>query len=118
MSIKNGLVEEFNNRLKEIGKMDVKTDEYKIAVDELTKIADRIIEIEKFETENEIKNSQLTDENRDRLIRNAILIGTTVGGWAMAWLIHMSSMKYDEKGVIPSLPGGRSVINQLLKFKS
>ena len=52
MSIKNDLVEEFESELEELSKMEVGTDTYRTTVDGVTKLADRIIEIDKIEKEN------------------------------------------------------------------
>ena len=55
MSIKNGLVEESNNELKEVRKLEVGSEKHKTAVDSLTKLADRVLEIEKLEVSKEEK---------------------------------------------------------------
>lgn len=127
MSIKHLLVDEFNSQLAEVHKMKVGSDEYKTSVDGVTKIADRIIEIEKFEQEAsfknithenecEIKAAQLSNEKRDRIIRNAIEVGKIAGGIGLAVWGYMISMKYEDKGLIPTTEGGRTALKGLFKF--
>ena len=127
MSIKNDLVEEFSDELKELGKMEVGTDTYKSTVDGVTKLADRIIEIEKNEKEHaaqidaqereyEIKAQQLKDEKRDRLIKNCITVGTFIGGIAVYGLAFIASTNFEREGTFTT-EGGKSSVKQLLKLK-
>ena len=129
MKIKTPLIEELHDELNELGKTTVGTDEYKITVDGVTKLADRIIEIEKIEAENrikmeaqeaenEIKLRQLKDEERDRRIKNIIAVGTFVSSIAVYGLTYLSSMKYEDKGVIPTTEGAKNALRQLFKLKS
>lgn len=129
MKIKTPLIEELHDELNELSKTTVGTDEYKIAIDGVTKLADRIIEIEKIEAENrikveaqeaetEIKSQQLKDDRRDRRIKNGIAIGTFVGSIAVYGLTYLSSMKYEDKGVIPTTEGAKNALRQLFKLKS
>ncbi len=127
MSIKNDLVEEFSDELKELGKMGVGTDTYKATVDGVTKLADRIIEIEKNEKEHaaqidaqereyEIKAQQLRDEKRDRLIKNCITVATFIGGVAVYGLAFIASTNFEREGTFTT-EGGKSSVKQLLKLK-
>lgn len=128
MKIKTPLIEELHDELNELSKTTVGTDEYKIAVDGVTKLADRIIEIEKIEAENrikveaqeaenEIKLKQLKDEKKDRRIKNGIAIGTFVGSVAVYVATYLSSMKYEDKGVIPTTEGAKNALRNLFKLK-
>ena len=129
MKIKTPLIEELHDELNELGKTTVGTDEYKITVDGVTKLADRIIEIEKIEAENrikmeaqeaenEIKLRQLKDEKRDRRIKNGIAIGTFVISVGVYAATYFSSMKYEDKGIIPTTEGAKNALRQLFKLKS
>ena len=129
MKIKTPLIEELHDELNELSKTTVGTDEYKITVDGVTKLADRIIEIEKIEAENrikveaqeaenEIKLKQFRDEKKDRRIKNVIAIGTFVGSVAVYAATYLSSMKYEDKGVIPTTEGAKNALRQLFKLKS
>ena len=117
MKIKTPLIEELHDELNELGKTTVGTDEYKITVDGVTKLADRIIEIEKIEAENRIKMEAQEDEKRDRRIKNGIAIGTFVGSIAVYVATYLTSMKYEDKGVIPTMEFGKNALNKLSKLK-
>ena len=128
MNIKHGLVEEFNNELKEVSKMAVGSDEHGSAVESLTKLADRIIEIEKFESENtakiesqrdevELKAQQLKDEKRDKITRNGITLGLGIASLIAYGLTYKSSMHFEEKGIMPTTEAGRNSLRNLLKLK-
>lgn len=122
MEIKKNLIGEFDARLEDFGELDLKSDEYKKAVDNLTKIADRIIEIDKIEVEreknqieNDLKTQQMNDEKRDRLVRNVIEGAKVVGGFGLAAWAFVASMNFEKEGTFTT-QGGRSAVNQLLKF--
>lgn len=128
MSIKNDLVEEFESELEELGKMEVGTEKYKTLVDGVTKLADRIIEIDKVENEHAvqidtqeqeyaIKAQQLKDEKKDRFIKNCIAVGTFVGGVLVYSLAFIASTNFEREGTLTT-EGGRSSLRQLLKLKN
>lgn len=126
MSVKNVLSEEFHSELEELAKMKIGTDEYRIAVEGVTKLADRIIEIEKNEQEasikeisrqdeNELKAAQLEDEKRAQMVRNAIEGVKIVGGLGLAAWAFVASMNFEKEGTLTT-EGGRNALRQLLKF--
>lgn len=127
MSVRSNLVEEFESELEELGKMEVGTDTYKTTVDGVTKLADRIIEIDKIEKEHgvqidtqeqeyAIKAQQLKDEKKDRLIKNCITIGTFIGGVLVYGLAFIASTNFEREGTLTT-EGGKSSLRQLLKLK-
>ena len=128
MSVRSNLVEEFESELEELSKMEVGTDTYRATVDGVTKLADRIIEIDKIEKENSvnidtqeqeyaIKAQQLKDEKKDRFIKNCIAIGTFVGGVLVYSLAFIASTNFEREGTLTT-EGGKSSLRQLLKLKS
>ncbi len=127
MSVRSNLVEEFESELEELSKMEVGTDTYRATVDGVTKLADRIIEIDKIEKENSvqidaqeqecaIKAQQLKDEKKDRFIKNCIAIGTFVGGVLVYSLAFIASTNFEREGTLTT-EGGKSSLRQLLKLK-
>ena len=127
MSIKNELVEEFQDEVKGLRGLQLGSDEYKATVDGVTKLADRIIEIDKIQqeasakqisqmNETELKAAQMADEKKDRLIRNGIEAVKVVGGFAVAAWAFVASMNFEKEGTLTT-EGGRSALRQLLKFK-
>ena len=126
MSIKTNLIKEFESELEELKKMQVGTDDYKITVDGVTKLADRIIEIEKNEKEHDaqidaqerehaIKAQALKDEKRDKLIKNCVTVGTFLGSVAVYSLAFIATTNFEREGTFTT-EGGRNSIKNLLKL--
>lgn len=127
MSVKRLLTEEFESELKTLEKASVGTDEYKSAIDGVTKLADRIIEIDKIERDYELKKeTQLNEqslkaiesenENRDRWIKNGLTAISTIGGLGLTAWAFVASMNFEKTGTLTT-EGGKSALRQLLRFK-
>lgn len=127
MSIKSSLIEEFEDQIKEVRKMELGTEQSKIAIDGITKLADRIIEIENHEEEESdkelarlrddaFKSEQLAIDKRDRFIRNCIEGVKVVGGLGIATWAFVASMHFERDGKLITTEGGRSALKQLLRF--
>lgn len=116
MSIKNLLKEEIESEFRELEKIEVGSDKYKSAVDGLTKLVDRSIELEKIEAErkdkiesreieNEIKLKQMADENKDRLVKNC-LTGVSIGsGIVLTVWGALKSWEFEKEGTVTSTMG-------------
>lgn len=120
MGVKENLIKEFESELDEVSKMEVGVEQHKMGVDAVTKLADRIIEIEKIESEKSIKEEQAKIDKRDQLTKNLLKgleIGVSAISLGVAVWVHISGMKYDKEGIIPTTPGGKSAEKQLLRFK-
>lgn len=128
MSIKSLLIEEVNSEIKEIGRLEVGSEQHKIAVDSVTKLADRILELEKFERECinndqnreediDLKRQQLENEKRDQLIKNCITVGVAVAQLTVAGAAFVMSMNFEREGTLTT-EGGRSSLRQLLRFRT
>ena len=128
MSIKNNLIEEFEDEMKGLRTLQLGSEEYKATVDSVTKLADRIIEIEKIEKDAKskdveresndyLKMKQMEDDKKDRQVRNGIEFVKVGGGLLAACVAFVLSMKFEEDGKLFSTEGGRSALRQLLKFK-
>ena len=128
MSIKNNLIEEFEDEMKGLRTLQLGSEEYKATVDSVTKLADRIIEIEKIEKDAKskeveresndyLKMKQMEDDKKDRWARNSIEFVKVGGGLLAACVAFVLSMKFEEDGKLFSTEGGRSALRQLLKFK-
>lgn len=121
------LHEEIQDEFEELGKLDVGSDKYKSAVDGLTKLCDRAIELEKIKTDAELRQDQqnvdaelraeqLKDERKDRVVKNVltgagIVIPTAVTIWGT-----IKSIKFEETGTITTIMG-RGFIQKLLPKK-
>ena len=133
MEITESLMKEFESELVEISNIEVGSKEHTAAVESATKLADRIIEINKFESEREDKRALVEEEHRlkaeeievtkkGNLLRNGVAIGTTVVTLLAYWATYNKTMKYESEGIIPTTEPGRNAnkslfnLNRLLKF--
>ena len=130
MSIKNLLVEELSSQIEEVHKLEVGCEKYKTAVDGVAKLSDCVVEIEKLEqaesdniakleaqkTEQELKANQMRDEKHDRWIRNGIEVAKFLGCAGLTTWVYITSMRYEDKGIIPTTEGGRAALKSLFKF--
>lgn len=130
MGIKNVLRDELEKELKELSRMQIGTEQYKITVDGITRLSDRIIELEKLESENavkdfenivrteeqDLKREQLKSEKRDRAIKNVITVGTAVLSVAVYALAFIASTNFERDGSFTT-EGGKNSIRQLLKLR-
>ena len=127
MEIHVMLSEEFQDEIGRLGGIEVGTEEYKVAVDGVTKLADRIIEIEKFEAEcaekervrefeAEQKAKQLEKEAKDRKIGYWLTgIGIGVPALITIWGT-LVSLDFEREGTVTTIMG-RGFINKLLPKK-
>lgn len=127
MSIYNLLRDEIHREVESLQKKDIGSEGYKEGVDGVTKLVDKVIEMEKMdldaklktesrEAETDLKEQQLKDEKRDRLVKNIISlvgIGATVGVTVWGTVV---SLKFEETGSITTVIG-RGFINKLIPKK-
>ena len=127
MSIQKLLREEIESEFKELSKITPGGDEYRVAVDGITKLMDRAIEMEKNEidrqdridardSENELKTKQMEDEKKDRFVKNLLAGVGTIGGLVVTIWGAKKAWKFEETGTVAS-PVGRSFINKLISFR-
>lgn len=117
MNIDELLQKEISTEIEYLGGMEPGTEEYKTTVDGMTKLMDRAIEMKKFDIEHAEKRTQIEEERKDRLVKNGISIaGIVIPSVITIWGTVLS-LKYDEKGAIPSTLIGRGFINKLLPRK-
>lgn len=130
MGINNILRDEFEKEVKELSRMQVGTDEYRAAVDGVTRLADRVIELEKLESEKnakefeniarmeeqELKREQLKSEKKDRAVKNVITVGGAVLSVAVYALAFIASTNFEREGTFTT-EGGKNSIRQLLKLR-
>ena len=103
------------------------SDERKAAVDEVTKLMDRAIEIkrvdvdcknkaETLESEQLMRKQMMEDEKKDRLIKNLISVAGIVLPIGLTIWGTRVSLKFEEEGTITTIMG-RGFINKLLPKK-
>lgn len=129
MSVKNLLREEITDEIGHLSKMQVGSEEYEKTVNGLTKLVDRLNEIEKVEMEKtnsnveneckieeqDLKRQQLEDDKKDRLIRNGLTGVSVIGGLAVTVWGTLKTFKFEETGTITS-QAGRQFINKAINF--
>ena len=127
MSIQRLLREEIESEFKELSTITPGGENYKVAVDGITKLMDRAIEMEKNEidrqdridarnSENEYKTKQMEDEKKDRFVKNLLAGVGTIGGLVVTIWGAKKAWKFEETGTVAS-PVGRSFINKLISFR-
>lgn len=127
MNIETWLDDELQTEFTKLGELELGTEKHKVAVDELTKLMDRKIELIKTEIdcedraavrENEqaLKEQQMAEEKKDRLIKNIL----SAAGIALPLLVTIwgtkVSLKFEEEGTFTTIMG-RGFINKLLPKK-
>ena len=127
MSIKTMLNEEITSEFSELAKIEVGTEPYKTTVDGLTKLVDRMIEMEKieaecydrdqaFESERALKLQQMREERNDRIVKNCIAVGTALLGVGVTIWGTKATFEFEKEGTISSIMG-RGFINKLFPKK-
>ena len=127
MNIETMMHEEIQSELEELGKIKVGTEEYKVAVEGITKLTDRVIEMSKSDREKEAKDrdreietnlkiQQMEDERKDRIIKNIIAVaGIAVPTVVTIWGT-VKSIEFEKEGTITTIMG-RGFIQKLLPKK-
>ena len=124
MRIDVPLKEEIVSEIEELKKMEVGTEPYKVTVDGLTKLVDRVIEIEKFEAELrekvnnresdiDLKLQQAKDDKINRIVGHTINVAGIVLPIMVTIWGTKTSLKFEETGTVTTLMG-RGFINKLL----
>ena len=127
MSIRNHLVSEIEDELKELEKIQVGSEQHKNAVDSVTRLVDRVIEFDKqayesetkdktIENDRNFKEEQLKIDKRDKIVKNLITIGGSVLTGAALVTATVFSIWF-EKDYNWTNEGGRNAIRELLHFK-
>lgn len=127
MKIETQLHKEIEDQLNELKKMQVGSEQYKLAVEGITKLMDRAIEIDKMnldhqekiesrEIETDLKLKQMKDEKVDRIVKNMLtLVGIGVPAGLTVWGT-IKSLKFEIDGTVTSIVG-RSFIQKFVPKK-
>ena len=123
MKIEGLLHKEIADEFEILGKMDVGTDKYKTAVDGLSKLMDKAIELDKLNVEHnnqefeiDFKERQAAEEKKDRMAKNGIAVaGIVIPSLLTIWGT-IKSIKFEQEGTITTIMG-RGFINKLLPKK-
>lgn len=126
MMIKRLAREELKTEIQELGKMELGSEEYKTTVDGITKLWDRVIEVDKIEIEadereknaqreQEMKLKQMRNEKTNRIIEGCI-DGVEVLGkiGLVVWGTYVI-LSFEKEGTVTTGPG-RAFVNSLFRF--
>lgn len=110
------LHDEIESELKNLGTMDCGSEDYKVAVDGLTKLLDRAIEMEKLDisqeeadanrfNEFEMKTLQLEEEKKTRRSNIGINLLSIAAGVGTAIVGTLVTLKFEETGSVSTIAG-------------
>lgn len=127
MSVKDLLIEEIERLIGSMEDIPMCSPEYKQAAEDLAKMLDRLNEMDRIENEHldknltreietQLKVEQMSDERKDRIVKNVLTGVSVVGGFAITIWGTIKSIKFEETGTITTIMG-RGFINKLLPKK-
>ena len=126
-NIERLLHEEIQDGFDPLSKMERGTEIHKTTVDEVAKLFDKAIEIEKIEIEAKdkaksreieasLKKAQMEEDRKDRRVKNGIALGGIVLPLAVTIWGTFKTLKFEEEGTVTTMMG-RGFINKLIPKK-
>ena len=126
-NIETLLHEEIQDGFDALSKMERGTEIHKTTVDEVAKLFDKAIEIEKIEIEAKeraktreieanLKQAQMEEDRKDRRVKNGIALGGIVLPLAVTIWGTFKTLKFEEEGTVTTMMG-RGFINKLIPKK-
>lgn len=127
MKIDELLRENIESELEDLKDLEIGTEEYKTAVDGVTKLMDRAIEMDKIQrdsndqkmrdlNEQALKREELAENRRGRIVKNVIDVASFVIPVGVTIWGTLASFKFEKEGTITTIMG-RGFINKLLPKK-
>lgn len=113
MSMTTKLSVEIDERFDKLAELDPSSKEYSAAVDSITKLMDRAIEIEKLESSEAREEKKMKEDHKARLAKNAIDIGSVILPLAVTIWGARASFKFEEEGTITTTIG-RKFMDKLI----
>lgn len=126
-NIETLLHEEIQDGFDALSRMERGTEIHKTTVDEVAKLFDKAIEIEKIEIEAKdkakareieasLKRDQMEEDRKDRRFKNGIALGGIVLPLAVTIWGTFKTLKFEEEGTVTTIMG-RGFINKLIPKK-
>lgn len=116
MTFKELLDEDLVSEMEKLRKTPYDAKEYGAVSDTVVKLMDRRIEMDKVENEQLMREQQMKDEKKDRLVKNIIgAAGVVLPLLVTIWGTKVS-LKFEEEGTFTTIMG-RGFINKLLPKK-
>lgn len=124
MEMRNLLIGEVQAELEALEQIEVGTKEHQTAVDCVTKLMDRCIEMDKLdiehqervearEEEQKFKMEQMKSEKRDRIFKNGIAVGSLVLPLGVTIWGVLKSFEFEKEGTVTTIMG-RGLVQKLL----
>ena len=126
-NIETLLHEEIQDGFDALSRMERGTETHKTTVDEIAKLFDKAIEIEKIEIEAKerekareieasLKRAQMEEDRKDRRAKNGIAVGGIVLPLAVTIWGTFKTFRFEETGTVTTIMG-RGFINKLIPKK-
>ena len=127
MSVESLWIDEIETEITKLRDLKPGSEEHKAAVDSVTKLMDRAIEMDRVEVESKdraaareseelLRKQQMEDEKKDRLVKNIIGAAGVLLPLAVTIWGTKVSLKFEEEGTFTTIMG-RGFINKLLPKK-
>lgn len=127
MNVKDQIVEEIVDQIRVVHKMEVGSEAYKIAVDGVSKLADKVIDIQKLELEESQRNAdremstyfetkKLEQAEKDRRSLNKREIFKVVTPLSVAVLMGVFSMLWEKSDSLTTT-FGRQNLRDLIRIR-
>ena len=105
MHTNDALRVEIDREINGLKNMEVGSEQLSAAVNDVTKLIDRKIEMDRAETEAYERAEERKAEQKNRLIGYGITIGTTLLGTLVTVSCFHKSMEFEKTGTITTLVG-------------
>lgn len=116
MNMKNLLKTEIETEFKRLEELTPGSEEHKAVLDELTKLMDRMTEIEKSENEVVAQAAARKDERVDRVVKNTIGAAGVILPLIVTIWGTKAAFEFEKEGTVTTLIG-RGFLNKLLPKK-
>ena len=115
MDIKELLHAEIKEDFDKLQYVEFGTEEYKTGVDSVVELMDRVIELDKIESDAELKRAEQKNEKRNRVIGHILTGVTTAAGIVLTVWGTKASFQFEKEGTLTTSMG-RHFVNSLGKF--
>ena len=114
MEMTTKLYAEIDDKIDALADLDVSTKEYSTAVESVTKLMDRAIEIERLDISDTQNEKKIKEEHKARIVKNCIDVGSIVLPLTVTVWGALVSLKFEEEGTITTTVG-KKTLDKLFK---
>lgn len=127
MSVQTDLREELVLEIKELNKVEFGSEKYKVGVNGIAQLTDKLIELDRLEQEDkkldienqklDIEYQKLEDEKKDRKAKNRISVFGVAAPATIAVVGGVAMFIYEERGSITSQMGRKLIDKYIFRVK-